>query len=239
MTALVSIEQPSAVQPILSPEVALATYQCRAERQRQELISYSATSRIRADLPGIQQWGELELEQFYSAPHNLQFRTIKFEGDKSVKTNFIARFLQAEVDHIQKDESGRTALTPSNYDFSPKGSTTLSGRPVHVFRVKPHRKYVGLFKGRIYLDTATGSLVRSEGAMVRSPSVFIKRIEFVEDYADFGAFTFRVRLHSIARTRIVGAAILHVEQGNFQRVTTSIAYAAGRSPNGWPERCEQ
>jgi len=48
--------------------------------------------------------------------------------------------------------------------------------------------------------------------MVKSPSFFIKRIEFVEDYADFGPFTFRIRLHSSAHTRIVGAAILDVEQ---------------------------
>lgn len=191
-------------------------------------MSYSATSRIRAHLPSTQQWGELELEQSYSAPRSLQFQAFQFAGDKFVKTNVIARFLQSELDYVQKDDSVRTALTTSNYEFSTKGSTMVDGRRVHVFRVKPRHKYVGLFKGRIYLDAATGTLVRAEGYMVKSPSFFIKRIEFVEDYADFGPFTFRIRLHSSALTRIVGAAILDVEQGNYQCVTTSLGYFAGQ-----------
>jgi len=123
-------------------------------------MSYSATSRIRAHLPSTQQWGELELEQSYSAPRSLQFQAFQFVGDKFVKTNVIASFLQSELDYVQKDDSVRTALTTSNYEFSTKGSTMVDGRRVHVFRVKPRHKYVGLFKGRIYPDAATGTLVR-------------------------------------------------------------------------------
>lgn len=240
MTPVGRVEQPfGAAVALLSPEVALATYQRRTAKQRLELMSYSATSRIRADLPGTRQWGELELEEFYHAPRSLQFRAVQFEGDKFVKTNVIARMLQVELDHVRKDDSERTALTASNYEFSPKGSTTVEGRPVHVFRVKPRRKYVGLFKGRIYLDTATGSLVRAEGALVKSPSIFIKKIEFAEDYTDFGTFTFRIRLRSIVRARILGDVILHIEQVNYRRVAASFAYAADQSTNCWLEVCER
>ena len=48
---------------------------------------------------------------------------------------------------------------------------------------------MGLFKGRIYLDARTGSLVRVEGSVVKSPSFFVKHIEFVQEYADVQSFT--------------------------------------------------
>jgi hypothetical protein len=56
-------------------------------------MSYFATSRIPAHLASTQRWGELELEQSYSAPPSLQFQASQFVGDKFVKTNLIVRFL--------------------------------------------------------------------------------------------------------------------------------------------------
>ena len=63
------------------------------------------------------------------------------------------------------------AISPANYKFSYKGTNELQGRMVHVYQVKPREKRVGLFKGRIYIDVYTGSLVRAEGRPVKSPSL--------------------------------------------------------------------
>jgi hypothetical protein len=187
-------------------------------RQSESLVAYTARTVIKASLPETSQYGEYELERHFAAPRNLQFKPVRFTGDGFVKSNVITRLLQSEVDHLQKDDTSQTALSSANYKFSYKGKTEIGDQIVHQYQVKPRKKRVGLFKGRIYLSSETGSLVRAEGTLVKSPSFFIKKIEFVQDYADVNSFTFPVHIHSEAATRLVGRAVVDMFQSDYQPV---------------------
>jgi hypothetical protein len=210
----------------MAPELALQVCRGRSVIQAAQLASYSATTVIRAQLPDTSQYGEYEVQRHYSAPRTLVFKALRFTGDAFVKTNVITRLLQSEVDHVQKDDPGLNAISPANYKFSYKGTSQLEGRLVHVYQLKPRQKRASLFKGRIYIDAYTGSLVRAEGRPARSPSLFIKKIEFVQDYADIGPFTFPVHIHSEASARIVGRAIVDVYQRDYQPVANTVADTA-------------
>jgi hypothetical protein len=216
----------SAVLPRMAPELALQVCRGRSIVQTAHLASYSATTVIRAQLPDTSQSGEFEVQQNYTAPRTLAFKAVHFTGDVFVKTNIITRLLQSEVDHVQKDEPSLNAISPANYKFSYKGTSELDGRLVHVYQVKPRQKRAGLFKGRIFVDAYKGSLVRAEGKPARSPSLFIKKLEFVQDYADIGTFTFPVHIHSEARARIVGRTIVDVYQRDYQPVADTVADAS-------------
>ena len=50
------------VLPMMSPELALSTYQHRAAQQAAELAAYSAVTVVRAELPDTSQQGEFELQ---------------------------------------------------------------------------------------------------------------------------------------------------------------------------------
>ncbi len=208
--------------PRMAPELALQAYQHRWESQSAELVSYSANALIRAELPDSQQQGELKLERHYAAPRTLEFKAVQFTGDGFVKSNVITRLLQSEVDHVQKDDVSLTALTLANYKFSFKGTSQLEGRTVHDYQVKPRKKRAGMFKGHVYLDAYTGSLVRAEGSVVKSPSFFIKKIEFVQDYADVGTFTLPTHIHSEALARIIGRAIVDIYQYDYQPASNTV-----------------
>jgi len=207
--------------PRMAPELALQVFRGRAVVQSAQLTSYSATTVIRAELPDTQQYGEYELQRQYSAPRTLAFKAVRFTGDNFVKTNVILRLLQSEVSHVEKDDPSLNAVTPENYKFSYKGTHELNGRVVHLYHVKPRHKRAGLFKGHIYLDAYSGSIVRAEGRLVKSPSLFIKKVEFVQDYADIESFTFPVHIHSEAQTRLVGRAVVDIYQRDYQPVAVS------------------
>jgi hypothetical protein len=211
--------------PRMSPELALQTYEKRAAWQAAELGSYSATTVVRAELPESSQQGEFELERHYAAPHTLEFKAVQFTGDGFVKSNVITRLLQSEVDHVQKDDPALTAITQANYKFSYKATPMIQGRMMHVYQIKPRKKRAGLFKGRIYLDAYTGSLLYATGMVVKSPSFFVKKIEFVQEYSDFGRFTFPVHMHSEATARLVGRAIVDIYQSNYQPVSINVQSA--------------
>ena len=207
--------------PRMAPELALDAYQQRSVRQAEELVSYSARTVVHAELPDTSQSGEFELQQHYAAPRTLEFKAVHFSGDSFVKSNVITRILQSEVDHLQKDDMSRTVLNSTNYKFSYKGTGELRDRVVHLYQVKPIKKRAGLFRGHIFLDAHTGSLVRAEGSLVKSPSFFIKKVDFVQDYADVGPFTLPVHIHSESKTRLVGRAVVDIYQHDYQPVANS------------------
>src|SRR5271170_1203390 len=213
----------TAVLPRMAPELALQVCRGRSVIQAEQLAAYSATTLIRAQLLDTSQYGEYEVQQHYLAPRTLAFKAVRFTGDSFVKTNVITRLLQSEVDHAQKDDPALNAISPANYKFSYKGTNELQGRIDHIYQLKPRQKREGLFKGRIYVDAYSGSLVRAEGRPVKSPSLFIKKVDFVQDYADVGAFTFPVHVHSEAVARIVGRAIVDIYQHDYQPVPNTVA----------------
>jgi len=202
--------------PRMGPELALQVYRNRTNMQVEQLSSYSATSVIRAQLPDTQQSGEYELQRHYSAPGSLAFRPVRFRGDSFVKNNVILKIMQSEASHVEKDDPSLNALSAANYKFSYKGTTQLEGRVVHVYHLKPRHKRPGLFKGRIYLDAFTGSMVRAEGSLAKSPSLFLKQVEFVQDYTDVDAFTLPVHMHSDAKARIVGRVVVDILYSDYR-----------------------
>jgi hypothetical protein len=208
--------------PRMAPELALAAYHRRSQSQSAQLLAYSSTTLIRADLPDTQQHGELEVARHYAAPRTLEFKSVHFSGDGFVKSNVITRLLQSEVDHVQKDDSSLTALTSANYKFSFKRTIDVNGRLLHDYQVKPRKKRVGLFKGHVYLDAYTGSLVRVEGSVVKSPSFFVKKLDFVQDYTDVAGFTLPTHMHSEALARIIGRTIVDIYQNNYQPESNTV-----------------
>lgn len=202
--------------PRMAPELALETYFQRLHRQNVQLGAYTAKTVIEADLPSTAQHGEFELTRSYSAPNTLQFKPVRFEGDGFVKSNVIVRLLQSEASRVEKNEGYTTAISDLNYKFNYHGDDQIGGRVVHVYSVKPRDKRVGLFKGHIAVDVTTGTLVRAEGEFVKSPSVFIKKIEFVQDFTDVGGFTLPVHMHSVADTRVYGKAIVEVDNQSYE-----------------------
>jgi hypothetical protein len=215
----------------MAPDLALQAFQRRAAHQLNEPVSYSANTVVEADLPDTAQRGVFHLRRRFIAPKTLLFTPVRFVGDGFVKSNVIARLLQAEVDHANKGESARTAITEGNYKFSYKGMGEIDGRPMHVFHVKPRGKRPGLFKGRIYLDASTGSLRRAEGTLVRTQSFFIKKIDFVQDYADVDGYTLPAHAHSLAKTRLVGRAVVEIANEGYELSSTTASAATVTSNN--------
>jgi hypothetical protein len=200
--------------------MALAAYERESKEESTELIGYTATSVIDAELPDSAQKAEFELKRHYAAPTVLEFTPIRSSGDKFVKSNVIVRLLQSEVDHVRRREQAQTAISSENYKFSYKGTARLNDATVHVYEVKPRQKRVGLFKGKIFVEASSGRLLRAQGRIAKSPSFFIKKIDFVQDYATIDGFTFPIHTHSEAQTRLVGKAIVDITHRDYQPVLT-------------------
>ena len=207
---------------LLDPNVALRTYQEQADLQARTLLRSEDNTVIHAELPSTSQKGEFELLRSYSAePRSLRYASIKFEGDGFIKSNVIVRVLQSEVNQVEKGDREATALNEHNYQFRYKGVEMLDGHKMHVYKVKPFKKRSGLFKGKLYLDAETGRMRRVEGSVVKTPSFFLRRIDFVQDFAEVDGFTVPTELHSTARAHIIGRAVVSIVHRGYRLTTRS------------------
>lgn len=197
-----------------SPEAIVENYATAAYSRTQSLEGFSMDVDIQASLPKLKKKGHLRALRRISTLGKITYERLIFEGDGTVKNQVIARYLSAEVE-AQKSSSPALAITPANYKFKYKGVTEIDGRPAHVFAVSPKKKQVGLFKGEIWIDTATNLRVQEAGYWVKNPSIFLKKVAFMRKYEIRDGISVPRQVASVVDTRVWGPAELEIDFSNF------------------------
>jgi hypothetical protein len=209
----------SADEAIFEPAAIIDDYVAVSKAQESRLQGASMEVDIEADLPTLHKSGRLHALRRISALGRLiTYDALRFEGDRSIKNDVIARYLTAESEAV-KSEPATLAVTPANYKFGYKGLIQKDGRKVYVFHVSPRKKRAGLFVGELWLDPATHLPVRESGRLVKSPSVFVRKIEFVRNFRIEDGVSIPTHTESSVDTRLVGKANLSIA---FSSVSLSV-----------------
>jgi hypothetical protein len=216
--------------PTPAPEAVVDTYTAISRQQGERLRGASMDVEIEANLPNLQKQGRLRALRRISRLGRITYEALRFEGDKSVKSNIIARYLAAETEAQSADQS-LLAITPANYKFKFKGHSGEGENQIYIFQLTPRKKRVGLFKGELWIDAASCLPVRESGRLVKTPSIFLKRVEFVREYYIRGGVAVPLQIASRLETRLVGRAEVTVHYRNVELAGDSpvtIAAALGQ-----------
>lgn len=200
---------------MVAPETIVENY-CVATRGQDKLIQGATMDvEIAAAIPKLKKQGKLHALRRISALGRITYEKLQFDGDRTVKNQVINRYLTAEAES-HEDAGLSLAVTPANYNFKYKGRSTLDGRDVHAFQVTPKKKRQGLFKGELWIDALTSLRVQESGYLVKSPSIFLKKIEFVRKYEIRNGISVPTQESSVVDTRLgVGKAELTIDFTNF------------------------
>lgn len=195
------------------PAEIIGKYLDASKSDNQVLQARSMDVDIRASLPQLKQEGRLHASRRISRLGRITYRVLGFQGDKTVKNQVIARYLEAEQQaHSKQDLS----VTPINYKFKFKGERAAQdGREVYVFDLTPRKKRVGLFKGEVWLDATNFLPVYEKGRLVKNPSIFFKRVQFERAYQVQDGVAVPEYMSSRIDTRLVGPVELNIEYSNF------------------------
>jgi hypothetical protein len=194
------------------------------------LLGASMEVDIEASLPKLKKHGKLHALRRISQLGRISYEVIHFEGDKSIKNEVIARYLAADA-QTQGGDTAVVDITPANYKFKYKGMADQDGRTVHVFQLTPRKKRVGLFKGELWVDAETCLAVRESGRLAKSPSIFLRRIDFVREYDVRQGVAFPRSIETTVETSLVGRVELKVHFQNFSLPSdsaTSVAAGSGQ-----------
>jgi len=167
---------------------------------------------IDAQLPSLEKKGTLKVLRMISRFGKISFDQIgQFIGDPIVKKQVITKYLELEQNEREK---GSIGITPANYKFQINAIITQNENQIYIFKVTPRRKAIGLFKGELWLDGATGMPLKETGQMVKSGSAWLKSIRFVRDYEMRDGISVLKHLQSTVDVRVVGKAELNADYSN-------------------------
>jgi hypothetical protein len=198
----------------LAPEAIVENYCAASRGEAQWLQGASMDVEIAASLPKLKKQGRLHALRRISTLGRVTYERLRFDGDNTVKSQVIARYLAAEAE-AQTDQSLSPAVIPANYKFKYKGRGVMDGREVHMFQVTPRKKGPGLFKGEVWIDAATYLRVQESGYLVKNPSIFLTRVDFVRRYEIRNGVSVPLQVKSVVATRLAGTAELTIDYSNF------------------------
>jgi hypothetical protein len=190
----------------------LSQYRAQQDQTRGVQMEVS----IDAKLPKLKKEGRFHALKSVSKIGKATYDAITWNADNTIRKDVIGRYLTAEN---SVDDPDRLAITTANYKFKYKGVSEKDGRSVHVFQLQPKRKIEGLFKGELWLDKATCLPVRESGRWVKSPSIFVKKIDFIREYELREGVAYQTHIFSVVETRVVGKAELDISFSNFSRLS--------------------
>jgi len=168
-----------------------------------------------AQLPRLRKEGSLQARRMVGTGGEVVYSDVRAQGDTTIRKDVIARFMSAETENALRSGDD-ISLSPKNYKFKYKGLQTKESREVYVYELNPRKKRVGLFKGELWLDPATYLPVRESGKMVKSPSIFLKKVEFTRDYDIRDGVSVPRETRTAIETRFWGQADLAIHYSNFE-----------------------
>jgi len=189
-------------------------YEQAVQQQRQTMKNLAMDVTMEASIPKLQKQGKLSALRIITGVGRITYKVLGFSGDDTVKKEVMARYMTAEIESAQS-RSGEIAISPANYHFKYKGSVERNGQKSLIFELKPRQKRIGLFKGELWIDAKTFLPTREQGRFVKSPSVFIKNVDFVRNYEIRDGFSYLRHMESKTDTRIVGLAQLNIDYDNY------------------------
>ncbi len=205
------------------PEIVLQNYYAASLAQQHALDGASMEVEIQASLPKLKKQGKFQAWRHISRLGRITYDAIRFDGDNTVKTNVIGRYLSAEA-QTQDDQKSSLEVTPANYKFKYKHmAMTPDSREAYVFEVNPRKKRVGLFKGEIWIDARTYLRVQESGRFVKNPSIFLKKVEFTRKYEIREGIAVPLEIQSVVETRLVGRAEMNIQFSKYSPLQASNA----------------
>ena len=204
--------------PPLSTEQVVARLVQHNELRATQLKHYESCRYYSVDYVGFpsDKSAAMVVDMAFDAPAQKQFKVLKEQGSKLLLDHVLRELLQNEKEALDKENLGRTDLTPSNYEFQLLGTDSFAGQPQYVLEVKPRFKSKFLYSGRIWVDASDFAVSRVAAQPAKNVSFWISHTEIEHEYKKIGEFWLPAHNTSVSKVRLGGTATLTIEYFNYR-----------------------
>lgn len=197
----------------------------RAIRVQRGRVAYTVDTTISAAIPSLSKTGIFQAIKRHTPFNKPSYEPISFRGDGLIKTDVIARYLNAELDSQKPEEMLAVEISPLNYKFIPKGQNKIGGRDALIYEVKPLRHRSGLFHGTVWVDAQTRLPLMEQGKLEKLPSIWLSEVTFTRTYSLIDGVALPSRINSEAKLKIIGKTTINIEFSNYHVQDQPIALA--------------
>lgn len=177
---------------------------------------YRALRRIEAENRGRSGW--LEAWTTLEPGESFRYEVVSEGGSPYIRSRVLRGILEGEREAIERGERERSALATTNYRFESEGVDQTGLVRVALM---PRRQEGMLLAGAMFLRPGDGELVKIEGRLAKTPSLWVKHVDIVRTYARIAGAVLPISMESRAQLRFLGPASL--------RMTYRYAEIDGRS----------
>jgi hypothetical protein len=151
----------------------------------------------------------------YSAPGTETFTSSSEKGSGFVLHHVFQRLMEDEKKRVRVNNDPDSLITPENYTFEIVGPDRIGTSDCSVVHAIPKRKQTDLFEGRIWIDNKDFAIVKISGHLAKSPSFWIKQVDFLRNYQKIGEFWLLSREEAVSAIRIFGKETLTIDYKNY------------------------
>jgi hypothetical protein len=170
----------------------------------------------------------------YSAPGTEMF-TIKSEkGSGFIRHHVFERLMKDEENRVRADKDPDSLITPENYTFEIIGDDRIGVSNCSVIHAIPKREETDLFEGKVWIDAQDFAIVKIAGHLAKSPSFWIKRVDFVRQYQKIDGFWLLLREEASTNVRIYGKEILTIDYHDYTVNGTEAVLPSSSQPMYFP-----
>jgi hypothetical protein len=145
-------------------------------------------------------------------------RVISREGSAMLQSRVFDRLLREEEEMSHTEERHRTLVDSQNYKMRLVGEESRSNRKCYILDLTPLRASTHLLKGKAWVDTEDGSLIRIEGRPAASPSFFTGRPVIDRDFEKIGEFWLAKSSHAVSENLLFGETELNIDYVDYHNV---------------------
>lgn len=164
----------------------------------------------------------------YSPQGTKVFTVVSTKGSGFVRTHVFQPLMAREAARTRDRNDSDALITSENYKFEITGKEQVGTYECIVVHAIPRHKKSDLFEGEIWIDSRDFGIVKIKGHLAKSPSFWIKRVDFERQYEKISGFFVLLRETAAANIRIYGRRTLTVD---YQEYAFSDIHAAERARN--------
>jgi hypothetical protein len=145
-----------------------------------------------------------------------EFEVLSSTGWGGARKHVFSKLLEAEAAASKPGSGDESRVTPENYSFRTLGIEEIDGRSAYVIEVTPKLPKKYLIHGTIWVDATDYAIVRMQGSPAKSPSFFIKNVQFTHTYHKSGPLWLPASDVSLSDARIFGPTQLTILYQDYQ-----------------------
>jgi len=211
-----------------SPSENVAVERFLAEIEKPP-VTYQARRRLDAASANLKESAWLEAVTSYHPSTGLTYSIVAEGGSERIRRRVLKAVLETERAN-STNEAWRTAnLSRANYEFNFGG---YAGDGMLKMQLTPKRRDSRLVLGSALLTATSGNLVRVEGRLSKSPSLWVKWVNISRTYSPIAGAMMPVAIESTADVRIAGMSTFTMtydyDMVDGQAVNSSVKILASR-----------